>query len=143
MIIQIAIHESLSSVSTIAVVGEDVDLLILMTALTPENRNITFVKPGRGKVSARHYNSSDLQASLGSLKDYILFLHAASGCDIVSFFFGQGKHKLLRLLQKREGLRKNADVFNSMTSTQKSVTDAGEKLLIALYGGLEEELKLN
>ena len=143
LIIQTAIHESLSSVSNIAVVGEDVDLLILMAALTPENRNITFLKPGRGKVPARHYNSSDLQSSLGSLKDYILFLHAASGCDTVSSFFGQGKHKLLRLLQKREGLRKHADVFNSMTSTQKSVTDAGEKLLIALYGGPEEELELN
>ena len=39
LIIQTAIHESLSSVSTIAVVGKDVDLLILMTALTLENRN--------------------------------------------------------------------------------------------------------
>ena len=42
-----------------------------------------------------------------------------------------------------KGLRKHADVFNSMTSTHKSVTDSGEKLLIALYGGPEEELELN
>ena len=133
----------MNSDSTVAVVGEDVDLLILMTALTPENRNITFLKPGRGKVPAQHYNSSDLQASLGSLKDYILFIHAASGCDTVSSFFGQGKHKLLRLLQKRERLRKHVDVFNSKTSTHKSVADAGEKLLIALYGGPDGELELN
>lgn len=143
LIIQTAIRESLNSESTIAVVGEDVDLLILLTALTPESRNITFLKPGRGKVPARHYNSSDLQASLGSLKDYILFIHAASGCDTVSSLFGQGKLKLLRLLQKKERLRKHVDVFNSKTSTQKSVADAGEKLLIDLYGGPDEELELN
>ena len=90
-----------------------------------------------------HYNSSDLQAPLGSLKDYILFNHTASGCDTFFFSLRTKKLKLLRLLQKKERLRKHVDVFNSKTSTQKSVTDAGEKLLIALYGGPDEELELD
>ena len=143
LIIQTAINECLDATNTVAVVGEDVDLLVLLTALAPEDRNITFLKPGRGRVPARQYSSSDLQAFLSSLKDYILFLHAASGCDTVSSCFGQGKHKLFRLLQSREELRKYAAVFNSRSSTHETVADAGEKLLIALYGGPEEEKDLN
>ena len=103
--------------------------------IDPWTQKITFLKPGCGKVPARHYNSSDLQASLGPLKDYILFIHAASGCDTVSSFFGQGKHKLLTLLQKKEGLRKHVEIFNSKTSTHQSVADEEEKLLIELYKG--------
>lgn len=120
--------------NTVILVGEDVDHLVLMIALTPSDRNLIFLKPGRGRMLARQYSSSDLQTSLGSLKDYILFLHAASDCDTVSSCFGQGKHKLIRLLQNREELRNHAAVFDEKSATQEIVSEAGEKLLISLYG---------
>lgn len=88
LIIQTAIHERLNATNTDAVVSKDVDLLVLMTALTAEDRNIIFLKPGRGRVPAKQNSYSDLQAFLSSLKDYILFLRAASGCDTVSSCFG-------------------------------------------------------
>ena len=92
LIIQTAVHESINATDRDIVVGEDVDLLVLMIAWTPLDRNLIFMKPGRGRLPARQYSSSELQNFLGSLRDCILFLHAASGCDTVPSCFGQGKH---------------------------------------------------
>ena len=50
---------------------------------------------------------------------------------------------MLRILQKRKELRNHAASFYSKLSTQEAVASAGEKLLIALYGGTEEENYLN
>lgn len=39
-----------SSSEEAVVVGEDVDLLVLLTALAPQERNIYFLKLGKGKA---------------------------------------------------------------------------------------------
>ncbi len=52
LIIQKAINQSLKGSKTV-VVGEDVDLLVLITALTPVDQYIIFLKLGRGRV---HYS---------------------------------------------------------------------------------------
>lgn len=77
LIIQTAIHVCLNvpTITTVVIVGEDVDLLVLMIALTPVDRNMIFLKPGGRNMPTKQYSSSDLQASLSSLKDYILYIH--------------------------------------------------------------------
>ncbi|KAJ8892887.1 hypothetical protein PR048_005468 [Dryococelus australis] len=39
-----------TSYESVVVIGEDVDLLVLLTALTPLDRNVYFMKPGRGNI---------------------------------------------------------------------------------------------
>ncbi|KAJ8881698.1 hypothetical protein PR048_018184 [Dryococelus australis] len=59
-------------------------------------------------------------------KDSVLFCHAITGCETTSAFFGK--------------------VFNSPESTKEEVCAAGEKFVIALYGGINvnslDELKV-
>ena len=46
LIIQTAVHESINATDRDIVVGEDIDLLVLMIAWTPLDRNLIFMKPG-------------------------------------------------------------------------------------------------
>ena len=48
-----------SSNTQVTVVGGDVDLLVLLIVLTPENKNIYFLKPGSGKIAKEIFSSKD------------------------------------------------------------------------------------
>ncbi|GBL91823.1 hypothetical protein AVEN_172748-1 [Araneus ventricosus] len=77
----------------IVVIGQDVDLIVLPAALTPDYMDIPMLKEGKGKVKDRFYSSKDLRNSnlVIECKKSILFLHAISGCDTTSGFYGKGK----------------------------------------------------
>lgn len=45
----------------IVVVSEDVDVLVLLTALSPIDREIYFRKPGKGKIPQKVYSSKSLE----------------------------------------------------------------------------------
>ncbi|GBM36826.1 hypothetical protein AVEN_82820-1 [Araneus ventricosus] len=45
------------------VIGQDVDILVLLTALTPDYIDILMLKEGKGKVKDRFCSSKDLQNS--------------------------------------------------------------------------------
>lgn len=79
--------------------GEDIDLLVLLIALIPEENNIKFLKPGKGKTENQIYYTHKAQKIKG-IKRSILLLHAISGCDTVSCFFNVGKLKHFKLLKK-------------------------------------------
>ena len=49
LIVTTAIDTVSESTMTI-IVGEDVDLLVLMTQLTPTDKNVLLLKPGKNKV---------------------------------------------------------------------------------------------
>ena len=58
------------------IVGEDTDLLVLIIGLSDRNTNIHMLMPANKDRPARVYSSKQLQSSLGSMSDYILFYHA-------------------------------------------------------------------
>ena len=80
-------------------VGEDFDLLILLTARTPIDKIIYFLKPGRAQQRTEIYSSKSLSAYPKCQND-ILFLHAISGCD-TSAMFSRGKTSVLKLFKKK------------------------------------------
>ena len=82
LIIETAI-EQFNATNTIVVVGEDVDLLILLTARTPIDKIIYFLKPGRAQQRTEMYSSKSLSA-YPKCQNHILFLHAIIGCDTTS-----------------------------------------------------------
>ncbi|GBN30579.1 hypothetical protein AVEN_75146-1 [Araneus ventricosus] len=83
----------------IVVIGQDVDLLVLPTALTPDYMDILMLKEGKGKIKDRFYRSKDLRNCnlMIEFKKSILFLHAISGCDATSGFYGRGKLQAVQL----------------------------------------------
>jgi len=72
-------------------VGEDIDLLVLLIALTPRENNIYFLKPISGKIEKKMYSTEYIQKHNHSMINKILFYHALSGCDTTSALFQKGK----------------------------------------------------
>lgn len=101
MIIKTAIDKA-NSYSTIIIVGEDIDLLVLLTDYASEKKNIFFRKEGKGKIQSQLYSADSF--IIPDLKKYIPFIHAFCGCDTTSAFYRQGKGKLVKLLNKRKDL---------------------------------------
>lgn len=85
LIINTAISIS-SAFDSVIVVGEDVDLLVLLMALSTRS-NIYFLKPGKGKTLQEIYSTQSIIHKIAA--DNILFLHAISGCDTTSALFNQ------------------------------------------------------
>ncbi|GBN45165.1 hypothetical protein AVEN_20723-1 [Araneus ventricosus] len=78
------------------VVGEDIDLLVIIAAST-NYANIFFLRPGRGKAEDALYRAATLNIA-SQIRDNILFLHAFSGCDTISALFRQVKKKFINVL---------------------------------------------
>ncbi|GBM49658.1 hypothetical protein AVEN_111546-1 [Araneus ventricosus] len=70
--------------NSIVIVGEDIYLLVILTARTPPNLENFNLKPEKGKMEQRIYSSRSLE---GIWKDNILFLRAFSCCDETSAIF--------------------------------------------------------
>src|SRR5688572_11493360 len=134
LIVTTAIEKS--ETTTVAVIGEDVELAVLLMAKTPADPDILLVKPGRGKVQTNVYSTQQMQ-QLG-LKD-ILFLHAFTGCDTISAAFRKSKVGFIRLYQKHPDIRKAAEFFSSPFSSQAGVGEAGHKCILRLYGAPAKE----
>lgn len=99
-----------SSFSNVVIVVEDIDVLVLLIALTPDTKEIYFLKPPRGKTPQKVYSSDSLD-ELPNCKENVLFLHAFTGCDTTSAFFNKGKSKFATMFESRKSLQKAAEVF--------------------------------
>lgn len=133
LIIQTAIDMT-SSFTRVFVVGEDIDLLVLLTAKARDHENIFLLKPARGKVAETLYSTRSLEYKEAVAKN-ILFLHAISGCDTTSALFNQGKLKFLSLLDKNDSLLDTIAIFQDLEADVDALAAAGEAFLLALYGG--------
>ncbi|CAG9818900.1 unnamed protein product [Phaedon cochleariae] len=70
-----------------------------------------------------------------SVNEDILFLHVVSGCDTTSNPFGVGKKKVLSIYEKNHFLSDIVSVFKDEDATPRQLSVAGEKFVVALYGG--------
>lgn len=140
LIVKTAIDKS-SSGSNVVIIGEDVDLMVLLTALTPTDQEILFMKPSHGKVETKIFSSRQFEES--RLKDGILFLHAISGCDSTSSTYRKGKTTCFNLFKKHEDLLDIANVFSNSESTHEAVAEACNRYFLRLYGASSTETSLN
>lgn len=131
MIVNTAISVA-SQYDSVRVVGEDIDLLVLLTALAPTHNNIFFQKCERGKAPDSYYSTTSFNHKF---TDVLLFIHAISGCDTTSGLFGQGKNKFISLFFKNPELLNKAALFLDSEATKENIAKAGENILVALYGG--------
>ncbi|XP_044579087.1 uncharacterized protein LOC123261518 [Cotesia glomerata] len=131
LIIETAI-EQFNLTNTTIVVGEDVDLLVLLTARTPTEKTIFFLKPGKAQHQSDIYSSKSL-FTLVKCKDHVLFLHAITGCDTTSAFYRRGKTAVFKMFEKQD-LIQWAEVFKKSNSTQQEVITNGIRFLLSMYG---------
>lgn len=108
LIVETALITSQTNTDSTVIVGDDFDLLVIMTARSPSNSEIFFLKPGKGKVEQKTCSTRSLE---GICKKYILFLHAFSGCDGTSAMFQKGKTAAKKLLQKSPYLQDAKEIF--------------------------------
>ncbi|GBN74981.1 hypothetical protein AVEN_203365-1 [Araneus ventricosus] len=131
--------ETYEKIKKQVVIGQDVDILVLLTALTPDYIDIFTLKEGKGKVKDRFYSSKDLQNSnlviecTHTQKKSILFVHAISGCDTTSGFYGMGKLQAVQLFNLSKYLQDIPEIFNNPKSTYTEIERAGQRFIIALH----------
>lgn len=136
-IVKTALSKS-SSFDQVFIIGEDVDLLVLLNGLSSGQTNVYFQKGGRGgsectQYPANSFTCGEMQVPQGM----VLFLHAISGGDTTSALFWQGKIKRYNFLKKNADWIDLATIFLDTNSNQEEVGNAGEKILMNLYGGDE------
>nr|CAH7764460.1 unnamed protein product [Callosobruchus chinensis] len=113
----------------VAVVGSDVDLLILLIGLTPNTANLFFFKIPPGQKHTQIYSTSNNK----EFKQFILFAHAFAGCDSTSSIFNQGKKSIIGLLKKNEYLAKSVSIFYEKDKVIDELYVVAENVLKKLY----------
>lgn len=73
--------------------GEDKDIFVLSTAFGYSTMNVYFQKAGEGNTTTILYSSH----SFNPEAQYILFLHAISGCDTTFHLVEMEKKKVMQL----------------------------------------------
>ena len=125
-----------------AVVGEDVDLLILITALaSDEGQPILFVKPGKSKADQKIFSSKVNE----NFKATALFLHAFTGCDTTSALYRKGKKTSWETLSNAPELHEIVNIFHAEHSTKNEIGKYGCEAMKILYKvrGIREDMSLN
>ena len=115
---------------SVVVTGTDADLLVMMVTLATTNMDLYMLCC---KNPTTLYRVHDIQASIGDTSKYLMVLHAIPGCDTVSTLYHQGKCKAFNLVHNK----KEYDLLNTFInaeSTHQQVKEAGESILLKLYG---------
>lgn len=122
----------------LTIIGEDVDLIVLLLDFASPERNVFFLKPGKGKVESKLYSTTKLQ-QLG-FTDSILLLHSFSGCDTTSAIYKKGKGSMVKLFMKLPSEMKNMyDIFKNQSSTPEMIAKVGEKIFLESYQAKNEQ----
>lgn len=120
--------------NNVTVVGEDIDLLTLLIALTSPEEDVYFLKPGRKNVDEKILSTTQIQDNYPGVIDVILFLHAFSGCDTTSAIFGKRKLAPWKAFNKyKDEIQYIASVFNEPSSTPDDVFKAGCQMFLWIY----------
>lgn len=131
LIIHTSIEVSVSTGKTVIVVGQDIDLLVLLTQLNSDDLDIYFHKPGSGNVKDYFYTSNSFKHV--AYKDKIAFIHSFTGCDTTSAFAGKGKKMTVKSLLANKNLSTLAEVFYQKNAEKKTIAEHGLKLIGSIY----------
>lgn len=135
LIVQTALQQT-ANYDSVTIIGEDIDLLVLLVAMGNSEEKVYFKKPSHGNTPEKIYSTNSFKHK--DLQSYLLFLHAFTGCDTTSAPYLQGKLKLISLLQKEKDVQGHADIFNNKRSLPQHIEAAGRAVFVALYGGASQ-----
>lgn len=128
---------------TAIIIGEDIDLLVLLIGRTQSHHRQIFLKKiGKGTTSTLIYSSKSLD-KYRLCKEHILFLHALTGCDTTSALFNKGKLKVMTMFEKHPDLTHSAQIFQAENCPPDTVFQNGKRFLLAMYGAPKDEVNLD
>lgn len=116
---------------TVIIVGQDIDLLVLLHQLNSNGLDIYFHKPGSSNVKDSFYTSHCFKHE--PYTSVIAFLHAFSGCDTTSSFAGKGKKTIVRSLLDNKNLLNLASVYYQKDADHITIAKNGSQLTATIY----------
>lgn len=122
--------------STVIIVGEDTDLLVIITQLASDLNNIYFRKEGRGSDPHEYFGSDSFKYP--DMKQIVMFLHAFSGCDTTSCFYKMGKNKLINCFSHEKLIELASIFYNSTPDVDVLVSNACE-IIRGMYSNKAEK----
>lgn len=124
--------------NNVVIVGEDVDLIVLLIQNATDN-NICFFKPGKSGESPSLFNSRSFKYQ--KLTPYVAFIHAFTGCDTTSCFAGKGKSQIIKTLESFEYLLPLIDSFYKCEVSHSEIAEHGKEIIVRMYGTKKENEK--
>jgi len=129
-----------SSSSTVTVIGEDTDILVLLIYWCCVSKHALFMRSDiKRTVSTKSNVVYDICAMRKSLHadvvKCLLTLHAFTGCDTTSRIFSVGKQTAFKRLLSDEQLRSDALLFSSSNLSPNDVEVIGCRVMVQLFGG--------
>lgn len=106
-----------SQYDAVIIIGQDIDLLVLLTALSPPN--VYYQKVGKGKLPNVLYSNKCFKHI--EIVENILFIYAISGCDTTGAPFGQGKYKFCNILLKNHSVNELVRVFQDPKAKRETI----------------------
>lgn len=125
----------------VVVVGQDIDLLVLLNQFHSKKGNIYFHKPGAGNVKDLFYTSNSFKHK--SLSSFVALLHCFSGCDTTSAFAGKGKKTTVKSLMTDKKFSTLATIFYKKDADKQDVSKNGFQLIKSIYKCKQENVTLN
>jgi len=117
-----------------SVIGDDTDLLVLLTVHAPPENKLKMVVPKKGNQEEKIYSISDIQRNIGEMRDVLFAIYAFTGCDTVSSIYKKGKIAPFRKVQANKALHAKLLVFNDPKADPSAVADAGKHFFLAMFG---------
>ena len=75
-------------------------------------------------------------------KHNILFIHAISGCDTTSSFYGHGKKKVFKKLSSNRPVQSDINIFYENNVDKEELINAGIKIIQYIYGNIDTSLEV-
>ena len=85
------------------------------------------------------WNLKIISPRLEPIREYLLFLHAWSGCDTVSAPFGKGKASFLDILKKSDELKDIAKTMNDVLANQNEIGSLAQTVFRIVCGGKKDD----
>ena len=138
---QTAIKVADSFRKPVAVIGEDTDLLILLLHLVNKEGPAIYMFSDKKSTKSKTFFINEMKIQLGErFCENVLFMDAFLGCDTTSRIYSIGKGVIVKKFIKEDLLfQQCAEVFNNSDSPIGSIIYWGEKAIISLYNGADND----
>ena len=98
LIVSTALAVADAEQTSVTVVGTDTDLLVMLVARASNSTDV-YMLCRSNPVTV--FSIREIQHAIGGTKNYLMALHAVTGCDTVSAIYRQGKSKSFKMVQKK------------------------------------------
>ena len=135
-IVSTALHIASDTSKIVVVVADDTDIAIMLLYHWAQKLgDIIFFQERMQKG----WSMKDVSGKIEHIREFLLFIHAWSGCDTVSAPFGKGKASFTNLVKKSDALKEIAITMNDVWAEQDEIGQMAISVFKIMYGGKKED----